>query len=53
LQEAKLSQLALRPLYAHVAAFGFTYVATWRQHSGDLDERLHLIEIADPDEPAG
>jgi hypothetical protein len=25
----------------------------WRQHSGDLDEALHIIEIADPDEPAG
>jgi hypothetical protein len=25
----------------------------WRQHSGDLDEPLHLIVIADPDEPAG
>jgi hypothetical protein len=25
----------------------------WRQHSGDLDEPLHIIEIADPDEPAG
>jgi hypothetical protein len=25
----------------------------WRQHTGDLDEPLHIIEIADPDEPAG
>jgi hypothetical protein len=25
----------------------------WRQHSQDLDEPLHIIEIADPDEPAG
>jgi hypothetical protein len=33
--------------------FGFTCVATWRQHSGELDERLHIIEIADPDQPAG
>jgi len=21
----------------------------WREHSGDLDEPLHIIEIADPD----
>lgn len=24
--------------------------AKWRQHAGDLDEPLHIIEIADPDE---
>lgn len=24
--------------------------AKWRQHAGDLDDRLHFIEIADPDQ---
>jgi hypothetical protein len=32
---------------------GLRTLQTWRQHSVDLDERLHIIEIADPDEPAG
>ncbi len=25
----------------------------WRQHSEDLDEPLHIIEITDPDEDVG
>lgn len=24
--------------------------AKWREHGGDLDERLHFVEIADPDD---
>ena len=46
---------------AHVAAVADASVCPiltldapkWRQHSGDLDDPLHIIEIADPDEPAG
>ena len=45
---------------AHVAAVADASVCPiltldpgkWQQHSGDLDEPLHIIEIADPDEPA-
>ncbi len=51
----------LDPWDAHVAAVADAAVCPiltldapkWRQHSGDLDEPLHIIEIADPDEPAG
>ncbi len=43
---------------AHVAAAADVSVcpiltldaAKWREHAGDLDEPLHIIEIADPDE---
>jgi hypothetical protein len=46
---------------AHVAAVADASVCPiltldapkWRQHSGDLDDPLHIIEIADPDEHAG
>jgi hypothetical protein len=40
---------------AHVADASVCPILTlaagkWRQHSADLDEPLHVIEIADPDE---
>lgn len=58
---AVIARTGLDPWDAHVAAVADASVcpiltldaAKWRQHSGDLDEPLHIIEIADPDEPAG
>ncbi len=58
---AVIARTSLDPWDAHVAAVADASVcpiltldaAKWRQHSGDLDEPLHIIEIADPDEPAG
>lgn len=46
---------------AHVAAVADVSIcpiltleaAKWRQHSDDLDQPLHIIEIADPDEAPG
>jgi predicted nucleic acid-binding protein len=58
---AVIARTGLDPWDAHVAAVADASVcailtldaAKWRQHPGDLDESLHIIEIADPDEPAG
>ncbi len=58
---AVIARTGLDPWDAHVAAVADASVCPiltldagkWRQHSGDLDEPLHIIEIADPDEPAG
>ena len=58
---AVMARTGLDPWDAHVAAVADAAVCPiltldaqkWRQHSGDLDEPLHIIEIADPDEPAG
>jgi predicted nucleic acid-binding protein len=57
---AVIARTGLDPWDAHVAAVADAAVCPiltldapkWRQHSGDLDEPLHIIEIADPDEPA-
>ena len=58
---AVIARTGLDPWDAHVAAVADASVCPiltldapkWRQHSGNLDEPLHIIEIADPDEPAG
>ena len=58
---AVIARTGLDPWDAHVAAVADASVCPiltldagkWRQHSGDLDEPLHIIEIADPGEPAG
>jgi predicted nucleic acid-binding protein len=58
---AVIARTGLDPWDAHVAAVADASVCPiltldagkWRQHSGDLDEPLHIIEIADPDETAG
>jgi hypothetical protein len=58
---AVIARTGLDPWDAHVAAVADAAVCPiltldapkWREHSGDLDEPLHIIEIADPDEPAG
>jgi predicted nucleic acid-binding protein len=58
---AVIARTGLDPWDAHVAAVADASVCPiltldagkWRQHPGDLDEPLHIIEIADPDEPAG
>ena len=58
---AVIARTGLDPWDAHVAAVADASVCPiltldagkWRQHSGNLDEALHIIEIADPDEPAG
>jgi predicted nucleic acid-binding protein len=58
---AVMARTGLDPWDAHVAAVADAAVwpiltldaPKWRQHSGDLDEPLHIIEIADPDEPGG
>ncbi len=58
---AVIARTGLDPWDAHVAAVADASVCPiltldagkWRQHSRDLDEPLHIIEIADPDEPAG
>jgi predicted nucleic acid-binding protein len=57
---AVMARTGLDPWDAHVAAVADAAVCPiltldapkWRQHSGDLDEPLHIIEVADPDEPA-
>jgi hypothetical protein len=54
---AVIARTELGPWDAHVAAVADASVCPiltldagkWRQHSGDLDEPLHIIEIADPD----
>jgi predicted nucleic acid-binding protein len=56
---AVIARTGLDPWDAHVAAMADAAVCPiltldapkWRQHSGDLDEPLRIIEIADPDEP--
>ena len=58
---AVIARTGLDPWDAHVAAVADASVCPiltldagkWRQHSGDLDEPLHVIEIADPDETPG
>lgn len=55
---AVIARTGLDPWDAHVAAVADASVcpivtldaAKWRQHENDLDDRLHIIEIADPDE---
>jgi predicted nucleic acid-binding protein len=56
-----IARTGLDPWDAHVAAIADSSVcriltldaAKWRQHAGDLDAPLHIIEIADPDEESG
>jgi predicted nucleic acid-binding protein len=58
---AVIARTGLDPWDAHVAAVADAAVCPiltldggkWRQHSGDLGEPLHIIEIADPDAPPG
>ncbi len=58
---AVIARTGLDPWDAHVAAVADAAVcpiltldaAKWRQHSADLDEPLHIIEITDPDEGSG
>jgi predicted nucleic acid-binding protein len=55
---AVITRTGLDPWDTHVAAVADTSVcpiltlnaAKWRQHAGDLEDRLHFIEIADPDQ---
>jgi predicted nucleic acid-binding protein len=55
---AVIARTGLDPWDAHVAAVADAAIcpvltvdaAKWRQHSGDLDDPLHIIEIAYPDE---
>ncbi len=55
---AVMARTGLEPWDAHVAAIADALVcpiqtldaAKWRQHSEDLDDHLHTVEIADPDE---
>jgi hypothetical protein len=56
-----IAQTGLDPWDAHVAAVADTSVcpiltldgAKWREHARDLDEPLHFIEIAEPDDEDG
>jgi hypothetical protein len=58
---AVIARTGLDPWDAHVAAVADAAICPiltlgagkWRQHSADLDDPLHFIEIADPDEPPG
>jgi predicted nucleic acid-binding protein len=58
---AVIARTGLDPWDAHVAAVADASVcpiltldaAKWRQHTEDLDDRLHFIAIADPDEAPG
>jgi predicted nucleic acid-binding protein len=53
-----IARTGLDPWDAHVAAVADAAIcpiltldaAKWREHAGDLDEPLHFVEIADPDE---
>lgn len=53
-----ISAAGLSPWDAHVAAVAAASVcriltldaAKWREHAGDLDEPLYIVEIADPEE---
>ncbi|MGD0246859.1 MAG: PIN domain-containing protein [Streptosporangiaceae bacterium] len=56
-----IARTGLDPWDAHVAAVADAAVCPiltleaekWREHAGDLDDQLHIIEIADPDEAPG
>ena len=58
---AVIARTGLDPWDAHVAGVADAAVcpiltrnaAKWHEHAGDLDDRLHFIEIADPDQPPG
>lgn len=58
---AVIARTGLDPWDAHVAAVASAAIcpiltldaAKWRQHAGDLDDALYIIEIADPDEAPG
>jgi len=58
---AVIARTKLDPWDAHVAAVADASVcpiltldaAKWRDHAGDLDDPLHIIEITDPDEAPG
>ena len=58
---AVIARTGLGPWDAHVAAVADAAVcpiltldpAMWREHAADLDEPLHVIEIADPGEAPG
>src|SRR5690349_22369677 len=58
---AVIARTGLDPWDAHVAAIADAAIcpiltlgaARWREHAADLDEPLHLIEIAEPDEGPG
>jgi predicted nucleic acid-binding protein len=58
---AVIARTGLDPWDAHAAAVADAAVcpiltlnaARWREHVADLDEPLHFIEIAEPDEPPG
>ncbi|MGH3289147.1 MAG: PIN domain-containing protein [Streptosporangiaceae bacterium] len=58
---AVIARTGLDPWDAHVAAVADAAVcpiltldaAKWREHSGDLDDPLYFVEIADPDETPG
>ena len=55
-----IARTGLDPWDAHVAAVVDAATcpiltldaAKWQEHAGDLDERLHFVEIADPDDDA-
>jgi predicted nucleic acid-binding protein len=55
---AVIAGTGLAPWDAHVAAVADAAICPiltlkvqkWRQHAGDLDKPLHIIEIADPEE---
>jgi hypothetical protein len=56
-----IARTGLGPWDAHVAAVADVAIcpiltldaAKGREHSASLDEQLHIIHIADPDEPPG
>jgi predicted nucleic acid-binding protein len=58
---AVIARTGLDPWDAHVAAVADAAVCPiltldavkWQQHSAGLDEPLHIIEIADPDDASG
>jgi predicted nucleic acid-binding protein len=58
---AVIAKTGLDPWDAHAAAVADAAIcpiltlnaARWREHAADMDEPLHLIEIAEPDEPPG
>jgi predicted nucleic acid-binding protein len=58
---AVIARTGLDPWDAHAAAIADTAVcpiltldaAKWQQHSADLDEPLHIIEITDPGQASG
>ena len=56
---AVIAKTGLDPWDAHAAAVADAAIcpiltlnaARWREHAADLDEPLHFIEIAEPDDP--